>query len=118
MMVKQFVDVGRIQFLPFRDHQIAMGTIDDPVADLPAPPRLSPRGLAFGIPAWKVDGMDPLAVMLATEQALALMRAGQGPTIIDADVYRYFHQNGPRRGRAFGQRRKDEETKGRGRGTG
>src|SRR3954471_4510996 len=28
-------------------------------------PRLSARGPGFGIPAWKVDGMDPLAVHLA-----------------------------------------------------
>src|SRR5690606_35582634 len=25
-------------------------------------PRLSARGLGFGIPSWQVDGMDPLAV--------------------------------------------------------
>ena len=28
--------------------------------------RLSSRGLAFGIPSFKVDGMDPLAVYLAS----------------------------------------------------
>ena len=37
------------------------------------------------------------------------MRAGQGPTIIEADVYRYFHQNGPLPGSAFGYRTKEEE---------
>jgi 2-oxoisovalerate dehydrogenase E1 component len=71
--------------------------------------RLSARGLGFGIPAWKVDGMDPLAVYLATQEALALMRSGQGPTIIEADVYRFFHQNGPLPGSAFGYREKAEE---------
>ena len=71
--------------------------------------RLSARGLAFGIPAWKVDGMDPLAVYLATQEALAVMRAGQGPTLIEADVYRFFHQNGPLPGSAFGYRDKAEE---------
>lgn len=71
--------------------------------------RLSSRGLAFGIPAWKVDGMDPLAVYLATQEALAVMRAGQGPTLIEADVYRFFHQNGPLPGSAFGYREKAEE---------
>ena len=72
-------------------------------------PRLSARGLAFGIPAWKVDGMDPLAVLLAMEQAVSLMRKAGGPTIIEADVYRYFHQNGPLPGSAFGYRTKAEE---------
>ncbi len=42
--------------------------------------RLSARGLAFDIPAWRVDGMDPLAVRLAMDQAVAHMRAGGGPT--------------------------------------
>lgn len=72
-------------------------------------PRLSSRGSAFGIPSWKVDGMDPLAVWLATREALAHMRAGHGPTLIEVDVYRYFHQNGPFPGSAFGYRDKAEE---------
>ncbi|MDP9428124.1 MAG: thiamine pyrophosphate-dependent enzyme [Actinomycetota bacterium] len=72
-------------------------------------PRLSARGLGFAIPSWRVDGMDPLAVHLAMEEAVAHMRAGGGPTLIEADVYRYFHQNGPFPGSAFGYRTKDEE---------
>ncbi|MHB1062970.1 MAG: alpha-ketoacid dehydrogenase subunit alpha/beta [Georgenia sp.] len=71
--------------------------------------RLSARGGAFAIPAWQVDGMDPLAVHLAVEQATAHMRAGKGPTFVEAEVYRYFHQNGPYPGSAFGYRTKDEE---------
>jgi 2-oxoisovalerate dehydrogenase E1 component len=80
------------------------------VEDVTAEARLSSRGLAFNIPAWQVDGMDPLAVHLAMQDALAHMRAGRGPTIIEADVYRYFHQNGPFAGSAFGYRSADEET--------
>jgi 2-oxoisovalerate dehydrogenase E1 component len=72
-------------------------------------PRLSARGLGFNIPSWKVDGMDPLAVYLATQEACAHMRSGKGPTIIEADTYRYFHQNGGFPGSAFGYRSKDEE---------
>lgn len=72
-------------------------------------PRLSARGLGFAIPSWRVDGMDPLAVHLAMEEAVAHMRAGGGPTLIEVDVYRYFHQNGPFPGSAFGYRTKDEE---------
>lgn len=71
--------------------------------------RLSARGLAFNIPSWKVDGMDPLAVHLTMQEALAHMRAGKGPTVVEADVYRFFHQNGPYPGSAFGYRSKDEE---------
>lgn len=79
------------------------------VSEVTAEPRLSARGLGFGIASWKVDGMDPLAVYLATEEALAHMRAGNGPSIIEADCYRYFHQNGALPGSAFGYRPKDEE---------
>jgi 2-oxoisovalerate dehydrogenase E1 component len=79
------------------------------VAEATGEPRLSARGLGFGIPSWKVDGMDPLAVYLAMEEALAHMRQGGGPTMIEADTYRYFHQNGPFPGSAFGYRTKEEE---------
>lgn len=72
-------------------------------------PRLSARGPGFGIASWKVDGMDPLAVHLTMEQAVAHMRAGRGPTVVEADTYRYFHQNGGFPGSAFGYRSKDEE---------
>ncbi|PTM43352.1 alpha-ketoacid dehydrogenase subunit alpha/beta [Bosea sp. 124] len=71
--------------------------------------RLSGRGPGFGIPAWRVDGMDPLAVHLATQEAAALLRAGKGPALIELEVYRYFHQNGPLPGSAFGYRPKEEE---------
>ena len=37
------------------------------------------------------------------------MRAGNGPTLIEADTYRFFHQNGPFPGSAFGYRTKEEE---------
>jgi 2-oxoisovalerate dehydrogenase E1 component len=71
--------------------------------------RLSARGLGFGIHSWRVDGMDPLAVYLAMEQAKEIMRAGDGPAVIEAEVYRFFHQNGPYPGSAFGYRTKAEE---------
>lgn len=80
-------------------------TVDEATGE----PRLSARALGFNIASWKVDGMNPLAVRLAMQQALEHMRAGKGPTMIEADVYRYFHQNGPFPGSAFGYRAKEEE---------
>ena len=53
--------------------------------------------------------MDPLAVYLAMGEALAHMRAGKGPTMIEADTYRFFHQNRSFPGSAFGYRTKEEE---------
>ena len=79
------------------------------VSEVTAEPRLSARGPGFGIPSWKVDGMDPLAVHLTMQEALTVLRSGQGPVIIEADVYRFFHQNGPFPGSAFGYRSKSEE---------
>lgn len=78
-------------------------------SEITADSRFSVRGQGFGIPSWRVDGMDPLAVYIATKKAVEHMRAGGGPTLIEADVYRYFHQNGPYPGSAFGYRTKNEE---------
>jgi len=77
--------------------------------EITADPRFSVRGQGFGIPSWRVDGMDPLAVHLATQEAVERMRAGEGPAIVEAQVYRFFHQNGPYPGSAFGYRTKAEE---------
>lgn len=71
--------------------------------------RLSGRGVGFGILSIRVDGMDPLAVYLAMQQAEAVARAGHGPVVIEAEVYRFFHQNGAFPGSAFGYRSKEEE---------
>ena len=79
------------------------------VSEVSADTRLSVRGQGFSIPSWRVDGMDPLAVHLAMREAEERMRAGEGPAVIEADVYRFFHQNGPYPGSAFGYRSKAEE---------
>jgi 2-oxoisovalerate dehydrogenase E1 component len=84
--------------------------VSTPVESATAEPRLSARGLGFNIASWRVDGMDPLAVHLAMGEALQHMRSGNGPTIIEAEVYRFFHQNGAYPGSAFGYRTKAEET--------
>ncbi|MCM3657794.1 thiamine pyrophosphate-dependent enzyme [Agromyces mediolanus] len=79
------------------------------VRESSADERLSVRGQGFSIPGWRVDGMDPLAVHLATLEAAERLRSGEGPVVIEAEVYRFFHQNGPYPGSAFGYRSKEEE---------
>ena len=79
------------------------------VAEATGEPRLSARGPGFGIRSYHVDGMNVLAVHLAMRDALTHLRAGDGPVLIEADVYRYFHQNGPFPGSAFRYRTKEEE---------
>jgi pyruvate dehydrogenase E1 component alpha subunit len=47
------------------------------------------RGTAFRIPGMDVDGMDVLQVRQAAEQALAYVRAGNGPVLMELRTYRY-----------------------------
>jgi len=42
------------------------------------------RAVAYGIPGLVVDGVDPLAVAAAVEEAAAHARDGRGPTLIEA----------------------------------
>jgi 2-oxoisovalerate dehydrogenase E1 component len=79
------------------------------VSEATGEPRLSARGTGFGIPSYQVDGMDPLAVHLAMETAARRLRGGEGPVVIEALTYRFFHQNGSFPGSAFGYRTREEE---------
>lgn len=88
------------------NNRYAVSTLVD---DVVGERNLAARGPGFGIRSWQVDGMDPLAVYLAQQQAVEHMRAGLGPTLIEAQTYRFFHQNGPFPGSAFGYREKTEE---------
>ena len=67
------------------------------------------RPVAHGIPAVRVDGMNPVAVWLATRWAEREIGEKGGPIFIEADVYRYYHQSRPFPGSAFGYRTKEEE---------
>lgn len=64
------------------------------------------RGAAYGIPGERVDGMDVLAVLEATERAIARARSGKGPTLVECLTYRYV---GHSRGDSRGYRTKEEE---------
>lgn len=70
---------------------------------------LSTRPLAHGIDSIHVDGMDPLAVFLATRWAENHIRDTGRPAFVQADVYRYYHQSSSVPGSAFGYRSKEEE---------
>lgn len=49
---------------------------------------LAQKGIAGGMPCIQVDGNDPLAVYVATRDAVQRARAGAGPTFIEAITYR------------------------------
>ena len=50
---------------------------------------IAQKGIAAGIPSLLVDGMDPLAVYVATRDARKRAVAGEGPTLIETMCYRY-----------------------------
>ena len=68
------------------NNQYGMGTS---VARASASPDFYKRGLPFGIPGQKVDGMDVMAVKAAGEMAVAHCRDGKGPFILQMETYRY-----------------------------
>jgi 2-oxoisovalerate dehydrogenase E1 component len=50
---------------------------------------IAQKAEAYGFEGLRVDGMDPIAVYLATRLAVSRARAGNGPTLIEALTYRY-----------------------------
>ncbi len=47
------------------------------------------RGASFGIPGEQVDGMNVVAVAEAAKEALAFVKSGKGPMILEMKTYRY-----------------------------
>jgi pyruvate dehydrogenase E1 component alpha subunit len=68
------------------NNRYAMGT---EMSRASAQTDFSKRGVSFGIPGEKVDGMDIRAVYAAGEKAIEHARSGQGPYILEMLSYRY-----------------------------
>jgi len=68
------------------NNQYAMGTA---VARATAATELYRRGESIGIPGRQVDGMDVLAVKEAGDEAVAHVRGGNGPILLEMKTYRY-----------------------------
>lgn len=49
---------------------------------------LAQKAIAYDMPGIQVDGNDPLAMYVATKEALDRARSGGGPTLIEAETYR------------------------------
>ena len=52
-------------------------------------PDLAPRAAAYDVPFAVVDGTDVIAVYEAMTKAIEYARAGNGPYVVEAKVYRY-----------------------------
>ncbi|MFI5930132.1 thiamine pyrophosphate-dependent dehydrogenase E1 component subunit alpha [Micromonospora sp. NPDC051543] len=73
------------------------------------------RAAAFGIPAAEVDGQDPETVRAAASAAVARMRAGGGPELIEARTYRFDVHHTFEHGVRLDYRPPDEVSRGRSR---
>jgi 2-oxoisovalerate dehydrogenase E1 component len=69
-----------------QNNQYAQST---PFARQTASPTIAEKAAAYGIEGVRVDGMDVLAVYQALETAVERARAGNGPTLVEAVMYRY-----------------------------
>ncbi len=67
---------------------------------------ISERAKAYGIPGVTINGNDVLEVAKTTEEAVARARKGEGPTLIEAETYRW---RGHSRSDARKYRSRDEE---------
>jgi pyruvate dehydrogenase E1 component alpha subunit len=63
--------------------------ISTPVKEQTHAETLAQKGIAYGIPSYRLDGMDVLASYVITRDALKDARDGKGPTFIEALCYRY-----------------------------
>ena len=63
---------------------------------------------AYGIPSERLDGNDVVAVYEATSAAVMRARAGDGPTLIVADTYRWREHCGPNYDNDIGYRTPQE----------
>ena len=68
------------------NNQYSMGMA---VAKAWSVPTLEPRAAAYGVPYRVVDGMDLLAVREVVTEARARAVRGEGPTLIEANTYRF-----------------------------
>lgn len=63
--------------------------ISTPVEKQSAARTIAQKAVAAGIPGIQVDGMDPLAVYVATKAARERAVSGNGPTLIETLTFRY-----------------------------
>src|SRR5262245_9804544 len=59
------------------------------IKDMAAGPSIAARAAAYGIPGERIDGNDVVAVHDPVQRALAVARAGEGPSLIEAVTYRW-----------------------------
>ena len=61
-----------------------------PYAEGTSAPRVSDRAGSYAMPGVTVDGNDPVAMYATAQEAVERARSGGGPTLIEANTYRFF----------------------------
>ncbi len=51
---------------------------------------IADRAKGYAMPGWLIDGNDPLEVYRTMQMAVGRARAGEGPSLIEAETYRYY----------------------------
>ena len=67
--------------------------ISTPIKDQFVGEGIAERGVGYGIPAIRVDGNDPIAVLAATKAARKEILARPGPVLLEAMTYRRGHHS-------------------------
>jgi 2-oxoisovalerate dehydrogenase E1 component alpha subunit len=62
--------------------------ISVPLARQSVAPSLAAKAVGYGMPGVRVDGNDLVALTAVLGDAVARARAGEGPTLVEADTYR------------------------------
>jgi TPP-dependent pyruvate/acetoin dehydrogenase alpha subunit len=66
------------------------------------------RAEAYGLPAERLDGNDVEGLLARTQEALATIRAGEGPRFFEVTTYRWREHVGPGRDFQLGYREEAE----------
>lgn len=104
------LNLGALWKLPIvyvcENNLYAMGTSFERSSPVP---RVADRAAAYGIPGIWVDGNDVLAVREAVGAAVERARRGAGPTLIEAQTYRYLGHSKGDVDRPYRSREEEEE---------
>lgn len=74
----------------------------------PAGRRIADMGKAYAMPAAHADGNDVAAVWRTAAEALARVRGGDGPCLLEFETYRWLEHCGPNPDDALGYRASEE----------
>jgi pyruvate dehydrogenase E1 component alpha subunit len=64
-------------------------SVDTRTSDVTSAPSIAGLAVGYGIPGKLVDGQDVLAVYAAVQEAVAHAAAGNGPSLIECQTFRY-----------------------------